>query len=112
MQVGNNWITFINNKLKGVAKQHRLYIKSHSFRINFVIRLLKFAPIQQVSGLVGGQDVKSSMAYNRYTLDQMKGRDLMDKAIFNVRDQEGIEKEGKEEIKARGNKKSKTRTQS
>ena len=74
--------------------------------------MLKFAPIQQVSGLVGHQDVKSTMAYNRYTLDQMKARDLMDKAIFNVKGEEGTVKEGKEEIKARGNKKSKTRAQS
>ena len=97
----NNWITFVNNKLKDVAKQHRLFIKPHSFRINFITSLLKFAPIQQVSGLVGHQDVKSTMAYNRYTLDQTKARDLMDRAIYNVKDQEGREKEGEEEIKQR-----------
>ena len=63
--------------------------------------MLKLAPIQQVSGLISDQDGKSTMAYNRYTLDQIKGRDLMDKVISNVKDEEGIKKEGKEEIKQR-----------
>lgn len=42
----SSWISFINKKLRSAASQHRLSIKSHSFRINFITSLLKFAPIQ------------------------------------------------------------------
>ncbi len=47
-------------------------------------------------GIIGHKDVKSSMAYNRSSLDQIKGRDLMDRGIFNVQDEEGIKQEGEE----------------
>ena len=74
---------------------------SHSFRINFITTLLKFAPIDQVSDIIGHKDVKSTIPYNRYTLDKVKGRELLDKAIFNVKDEKGIKQEGEEKIKQR-----------
>ena len=67
-----------------------LNISSHSFRTNVVTRLLKFAPIYIVIYIIGHKDVKSTQPVNRLDLDQVKGRELMDKGIFNVKDQEGI----------------------
>ena len=53
----NSWIDFINKKLLDAAHHFGLNIKSHSFRVNFVTSLLKVAPLQQVSEIVGHRDV-------------------------------------------------------
>ena len=54
--------------------------------------------------------MKSTQPVNRLDLDQVKGRELMDKGIFNVKDQEGIKQEGEEQIKQRITKHKKQRT--
>ena len=41
-------------------------IKSHSFRINMITRLLKNTSLQDAADIIGHRDIKSTMAYKRY----------------------------------------------
>lgn len=61
-----SWIAFINNRLKTKTEAFGLNIKSHSFRVNFVTSLLKHAPLQVVSNLVGQSNVTTTVRYDRY----------------------------------------------
>ena len=78
----NNWITFINCRLKKAANKFSLNLKSHSFRINFITSLLKIAPVQNVSQIIGHQDIRSTMIYNRYHIDKEKTIQLLNRGIY------------------------------
>lgn len=87
----NNWITFINSRLKKAANKFCLNLKSHSFRINFITSLLKIAPVQNVSQIIGHQDIRSTMIYNRYIIDKEKTIQLLNRGIYKDNNQ-GITK--------------------
>lgn len=52
-------------------------IKSHSFRVGFILRLLRVASVQNVSDIIGHQDVRSTMRYNRYRFSKKAIRDVL-----------------------------------
>ena len=46
-------------------------IKSHSFRINMISNLLKKTTVQHAAQIIGHNDIKSTMSYNRYALSKV-----------------------------------------
>ena len=54
-------------------------IKSHSFRINMVSRLLKNTTVQDAADIIGHKDIKSTMAYKRYALNKKEIQKLLNK---------------------------------
>ena len=65
------WQFFMNNRLKPVASLFKLNLKSHSFRVNMVTLLLNLAPAHKVMKTMGHKDIRSTMAYSRYSLDKL-----------------------------------------
>lgn len=68
----------INKYLQPYAKKFNLRLTSHSFRINFVIDLLRHeVPTHVTQELIGHNDIRSTMSYKRYiTTDEDKIRNL------------------------------------
>lgn len=64
----HNWIAFINKRLNECLK--RLGItgnyKSHSFRINYVTKLLESYPLHKVQRLVSHKNVSTTILYSRW----------------------------------------------
>lgn len=60
-------IKMINKDLKHTCEINQVpyNIKSHSFRINMITRLLKNTSAQNTSDIIGHRDIKSTMAYKR-----------------------------------------------
>jgi site-specific recombinase XerD len=55
-------------------------IKSHSFRINMVSSLLKNTSVQNVAQIIGHNDIKSTMSYQRHALS----KDEIQKLLENI----------------------------
>lgn len=54
-------------------------IKSHSFRINMITRLLQNTSIQDATDIIGHKDIKSTMAYKRYALNKKEIQKFLNK---------------------------------
>jgi len=65
-----NWVAFLNNRIKVAADHFNLNISSHSFRAGYITRILRIASVHQVAQIVGHQDYRSTLSYNRYVPDQ------------------------------------------
>lgn len=52
-------------------------IKSHSFRINMISNLLKKTTVQHAAQIIGHNDIKSTMSYNRYALSKEEIQELL-----------------------------------
>jgi site-specific recombinase XerD len=53
-------------------------IKSHSFRINMISSLLKNMSVQHAAQIIGHNDIKSTMSYQRYALSKEEIQKLLD----------------------------------
>ena len=64
----------INRDLNHTSEKYqRPYnIKSHSFRINRISKLLQKTSTQNAANIIGHKDVRSTMAYRRYALKSIK----------------------------------------
>lgn len=56
-------------------------IKSDSFRINMISNLLKITSVQNAANIIGHQDIRSTMSYERYALTKAKIQDLLQRII-------------------------------
>ena len=65
-------IRTINNDLKHTCKINQIpyNIKSHSFRINMISKLLQNTSVQNAADIIGHRDIQSTMAYKRYALNK------------------------------------------
>ena len=54
-------------------------IKSHSFRINMISRLLQNTTIQDAADIIGHKDIKSTIGYKRYALNKKEIQKLLNK---------------------------------
>jgi integrase/recombinase XerD len=63
-------IEMINKDLKHTCQINQIpyNIKSHSFRINMISKLLQKTSAQNAADIIGHRDIKSTMAYKRYPL--------------------------------------------
>ena len=74
-------INTINRDLKHICKINNIpyNIKSHSFRINMITRLLQNTSVQDTGDIIGHKDMKSTMAYKRYALNKKEIQTLLNK---------------------------------
>jgi site-specific recombinase XerD len=74
----------INKDLKHNYKINQISsnIKSHSFRINIIAKLLKNTSVQNTANIIGHRDIKSTMAYKRYALNKKKIQELLNKTLL------------------------------
>jgi len=72
-------IRMINNDLKTTCKLAKLpyNIKSHSFRINIITNLLKVTSVHKVAEVIGHEDIRSTMKYQRYALSKDEIKNLL-----------------------------------
>jgi integrase len=64
----DKWIKLINDQLRFFGDKYNLRLKSHSFRISYVTRILKHSSIDRAKRFVGHKDIRSTEAYNRYQI--------------------------------------------
>lgn len=71
----------INKDLKHTCQINEIpyNIKSHSFRINMISKLLQNTSVQDAADIIGHKDIKSTMAYKRYSLNKKEIQDLLNK---------------------------------
>jgi integrase len=62
-----SWIRFINRRIAKYTDGVFDNVRSHSFRVNYTTSLLKHAPLQEVANIIGHQDIKTTLRYNRYS---------------------------------------------
>ena len=74
-------IYMINADLKKTCEISEIpyNIKSHSFRINMISRLLQNTTIQDAADIIGHKDIKSTIAYKRYALNKKEIQKLLNK---------------------------------
>jgi integrase/recombinase XerD len=74
-----NLIKLVNRDLKETCKQFNIpfNVKSHSFRINMVTNLLKVTSVQHAANIIGHDDIRSTMKYNRYAMSKTEIQDLL-----------------------------------
>ena len=74
-------IKMINKDLKHISQINQIpyNIKSHSFRINMISRLLKNTSVHNAADIIGHRDIKSTMAYKRYALNKKEIQDLLNR---------------------------------
>ena len=67
-------IKMINKDLKHTCQINQIQydIKSHSFRINMISKLLQKTFAQNAADIIGHNDIKSIMAYKKYALKSIK----------------------------------------
>ncbi|MFT6689446.1 MAG: integrase/recombinase XerD [Saprospiraceae bacterium] len=74
-------IRMINHDLKSTCELAKLpfNIKSHSFRINLITNLLKVTSVHKVAEIIGHDDIRSTMKYQRYALSKDEIKNLLSK---------------------------------
>ena len=74
-------IEMINKDLKHTCQINQIpyNIKSHSFRINMISKLLQKTSAQNTADIIGHRDIKSTMAYKRYALNKEEIQRLLNK---------------------------------
>ena len=74
-------IEMINKDLKHTCQINQISynIKSHSFRINMISKLLQTTSAQNAADIIGHRDIKSTMAYKRYALNKREIQNLLNK---------------------------------
>ena len=78
-------ISMINQDLKHTCQISQIpyNIKSHSFRINMITRLLQNTSVQDAADIIGHKDIKSTMAYKRYALNKREIQNLLNQIDMN-----------------------------
>jgi transposase InsO family protein len=74
-------IRMVNNDLKNTCQVASIpyNVKSHSFRINMITNLLKVTSVHRVAEIIGHQDIRSTMSYQRYALSKDEVKELLNK---------------------------------
>lgn len=74
----DNWIIFVNQRLKKHLDKFTFNIKSHSFRVNYVTQMLTKLPLQHVQKLIGHQEIKTTLLYDRDSTDVNQVKSVLD----------------------------------
>ena len=83
--VNSSLIRMVNDDLKNTCQVVDIpyNVKSHSFRINMITNLLKVTSVHKVAEIVGHQDIRSTMSYQRYALSKSEVKELLNKMENN-----------------------------
>ena len=76
-------IRLVNADLWNTCKTNNIAynIKSHSFRVNMISHLLKVTSVQNAANIIGHQDIRSTMTYERCALTKAEIQDLLQKIV-------------------------------
>lgn len=77
----DEWVRAINRFMQPAIVKFELILTSHSFRINYITRLLKTVPLQKVKKIVGHQDIRTTERYDRFIVDPNEVGGLVDAAL-------------------------------
>lgn len=82
---GKSLIRLVNRDLKYTCEIANIpfNIKSHSFRINLISSLLRITTVQNVADIVGHDDIRSTLKYQRYALEKAEIQNLLAKIDNN-----------------------------
>lgn len=82
-------IRFVNKDLAHTCQVGDIpyNIKSHSFRINVISSLLRVTSVQNTAQIMGHEDIRSTMYYQRYSLSKIEIQDLLEKINETKNDQ-------------------------
>lgn len=71
-------LRIVNEDLENTCKLCKISdnLKSHSFRVSVISKLLRVSTVQNVADIMGHQDVRSTMKYNRYRLAKSAIQDI------------------------------------
>ena len=74
-------IEMINKDLKHTCQINQILynIKSHSFKITMISKLLQKTSAQNAADIIGYRDIKSTMAYKRYVINKREIQNLLNK---------------------------------
>lgn len=78
-------IQMVNTDLKQTSEKYSIpfNVKSHSFRVNMITNLLKVTSVQNTADIMGHNDIRSTMSYNRYALSKSDILELLNKINNN-----------------------------
>ena len=83
--LNSSLIRMVNADLKKICEVAKIpyNVKSHSFRINIITNLLKITSVHKVAEIIGHQDIRSTMSYQRYALSKKEVKELLNKIENN-----------------------------
>jgi len=78
-------ITMVNKDLDATCQKYSIpfNIKSHSFRVNLITNLLKVTSVQNTANIIGHDDIRSTMSYNRYALSKSQIQELLNQIDYS-----------------------------
>lgn len=81
-QIGKDeWVRSINRFIEPAILEFNLILTSHSFRINYVTKLLGQVPLQRVKTIVGHKDIRTTERYDRFVIDPESLSQLVETAL-------------------------------
>ena len=83
----DQWIRSINRFMQPAISKFNLILTSHSFRINYITRLLKVVPLQNVKTIVGHKDIRTTERYDRFVTDPKAISQIVETAL-NPKDED------------------------
>lgn len=87
-QIGKDqWIRSINRFMQPAISKFNLILTSHSFRINYITRLLRVVPLQNVKTIVGHKDIRTTERYDRFVVDPKAISQIVETAL-NPKDED------------------------
>ena len=75
------WEKAINEFMLPARDKFELVVTSHSFRINYVTKLLSSVPLQRVKKIVGGKKIKTTERYDRYVVIKSEVGEIVNVAL-------------------------------
>ena len=75
------WEKAINEFMLPARDKFELVVTSHSFRINYVTKLLRSVPLQRVKKIVGGKKIKTTERYDRYVVIKSEVGEIVNVAV-------------------------------
>jgi hypothetical protein len=75
----DKWLKLINDRLRPYAIKYGMVLTSHSFRIAFINKIIKYSSIDRAQLFVGHKDIYSTESYSRYELGDKKSLNILNK---------------------------------
>lgn len=69
---GNHWLRSLNKFMLPARQHFGLSLSSHSFRVNYITKLLRKVPLQNAKTIIGHRDIRTTERYNRYEVTSVE----------------------------------------